>query len=165
MDQLEARAREMVGESATVTRDDPGADVRWTLLTLSVEPHRRGCRRFDAVQLGDELVVQVGEIGGRWELTADADGLDFAVRLLDACVAGRVHERMAPGRSAVTVLLEGGETFTETGHEPPHFYPIPGWRRLGRRVAYEPYVEPEEARRPGGGPPDVAGDGSGARRR
>ena len=143
MDQLETRAREMVGESVTVTREDPGSDVPWTLLMLTVEPLRSGARRFDVIQLGEELVVQIGEIGGRWELSTDADGLEFALLLLDACISGRVHERFAPRRSAVTVRLKNGETFTETGLEPPHLYPIPGWRHLGRRVAYEPYVDPE----------------------
>ena len=141
MDRLEARARELVGDSATVTREDPRSDVPWALLLLAVEPLRSGARRFDVVQLDDELVVQIGEVGGRWELTVDAEGMEFALLLLDACVAGRVHERFAPGRSAVTVWLANGETFTETGHEFPHFYPIPGWRHLGRRVAYEPYVD------------------------
>ena len=131
----------MVGRSASVTREDPGSDGAPTLTVLSVAPLRAGARRFDVVQLGDELVVQIGEIGGRWELTADAEGMDFALQLLDACVAGRVHERLAPGRSAVTVHLENGETFTETGYELPHLYPIPAWKHLGRRVAYEPYVD------------------------
>ncbi|RYJ02858.1 MAG: hypothetical protein EON52_18785 [Actinomycetales bacterium] len=143
MDRLEARARELVGDSATVTREDPGSDVPWTLLLLRVSPANPGARSFDVVQLGDELVVQIGEVGGRWGLTVDADGTEFALLLLDACIAGRVHERFAPGRSAVTVWLANGETFTETGYEFPHFYPIPGWRHLGRRVAYEPYVDAE----------------------
>ncbi len=137
----------MVGDSATVTREDHGPYVPWTLLMLTVEPLRSGARRFDVVQFGEELVVQIGEIGGRWELLADDDGLEFALLLLDACVAGRVHERLAPGRSAVTVHLDGGETLTETGYEPPHLYPIPGWKRLGRRVAYEPYVDDEPGQR------------------
>lgn len=141
MDQLEARARELVGDSATLTRENPGSDVPWTLLLLSVRPLNPGARSFDVVQLGDELIVQMGEVGGRWELVADEEGLDFALQLLEACVAGRVHERLAPGRSAVTVRLANGETLTETGHEFAHFYPIPGWRHLGRRVAYEPYVD------------------------
>ena len=147
IDELEARAREVVGDSATVTREDPGSDVAPTLSMLRVTPRRAGARAFDVVQLGDELIVQIGQIGGRWELTADADGLAFALRLLDACVAGRVHERLAPGRSAVTVHLDGGETLTETGYEPPHLYPIPGWKHLGRRVAYEPYVDDEPGQR------------------
>ncbi len=141
MDRLEARARELVGDSATVTREDPGSDVPWTLLLLKVRPVNPGARSFDVVQFGDELIVQMGEVGGQWELAGDEEGLDLALQLLESCVAGRVHERLAPGRSAVTVRLANGETFTESGYEFPHFYPIPGWRHLGRRVAYEPYVD------------------------
>ncbi|MET0415877.1 MAG: hypothetical protein ABW022_07650, partial [Actinoplanes sp.] len=42
-------------------------------LTVRVTPHRAGARSLQWIDFADEIILQVGEIGGRWELGADAD--------------------------------------------------------------------------------------------
>ncbi len=91
---------------------------------------------------GDELQVEtVGERGGRWELGRTEADAAFVEEVVRAVVAGRVTEVFAPNRSAVTVTFADGSADTETGYGPGGLLPLPGWRRRGRRVQYEPYQQ------------------------
>jgi hypothetical protein len=51
-----------------ISRPGPG-------LTVRVTPHRTGARPIDWTDFGDEIIVQVGDIGGRWELGPAPDDL------------------------------------------------------------------------------------------
>jgi hypothetical protein len=107
---------------------------------LSIEPHNPLSRSLDV--LGEQaLIVQLGDIGGRWELGyRDAD-LRLARELISAVVDGRVQERSAWGRESVTVTLEDGSKVTETGYDGclPSLVPLPGWRRWGRTTVFQRY--------------------------
>ena len=100
------------GATATVeiNRTDAGLDVR-------VTPHRprSACRPVD--QRRGKIVIQVGEIGGRWDLGVETDDIMFLQDLTMSVVAGRVSEVFASRRSRVTVALGDGSTVTETGYD------------------------------------------------
>ncbi|MBD1270910.1 hypothetical protein IDH50_11760 [Aeromicrobium tamlense] len=91
----------------------------------------------DAVEA---LQVQAGRHGGRWELGAAVEDVEFIWELARAVVAGHVVETFGPGRSRADVTLLSGEFVSETGYDTGRgWLPDPGWLRRGRRVAYSAY--------------------------
>jgi hypothetical protein len=92
---------------------------------------------------GEEILLQAGRLdrGGRWELDRTAEDVDFVERVVRAAIAGRVTETSAPARSRVEVTFEDGRVVHETGYEgcSSVLLPLPGWRRWGRVIHYEPY--------------------------
>ncbi len=87
-----------------------------------------------------EIIVSAGEIGGRWELGADADDLAFLRDLVMSVVAGRVSEVFSCRRSRVTVVFPDGSADTETGYEGlAGCLPLPLWPSWSRRTQYLPY--------------------------
>jgi hypothetical protein len=112
------------------------------VITLTeVRPNRRGALRVAWIVLADsEVILQAGEIGGRWELEQTEEDLSFLRRLTMSVIAGRVTETFGAGRSLVEVTLEDGHVESASTHnlfEAP--FPQPGWRLRGRRVQYAPY--------------------------
>lgn len=149
MRELLAYLRSLVGDSAAVTAHDhwatgPDGSVDRSRLpsirSVVVRPHNPGAL---AVGLTCEqwIVVEAGQVGGRWELGYEGADVARAKRLLDAAVAGRVAETFALGRSRVVVTLADGSTETETGYQGclTSLVPLPGWKRWGRTTQYEPY--------------------------
>ncbi|GLY33876.1 hypothetical protein [Kineosporia sp. NBRC 101731] len=90
----------------------------------------------------DEVVFEAGREGGRWELEPTAADLEFLGDLVAAVVAGRVVETFAASRSTVAFALSSGGIVRETGYGGGlvSLIPLPGWRRWGRRIQYEPYA-------------------------
>lgn len=127
-------AAELDGVAVTeIGRADSG-------LTVRVTPHRAGARSIEWIDFTDEIIVQVGEIGGRWELEADAEDLAFLDDLVTSVVAGRVWEVFAYRRSRVTVRLRDGSAVTETGYDGlGACLPLPWWPRWSRRTRYSSY--------------------------
>lgn len=131
-------ARQLAAEFADV------ADVEITRtgigLFVRVVPHRAGARSLVWSDHGDEIILEVGEIGGRWELDAEAVTLAFLRDVVLSVLAGRVSEVFAYRRSRVTVTLSDGSVVSETGYDGlTACLPLPLWPRWARRVRYEPY--------------------------
>jgi hypothetical protein len=135
---LQERVRGLVIE---LVRDRGSVDVSSygkDLEVISVTPRNPGARAI-WICFEDSLIVEVGEVGGRWELGYSEGSVDFLQELLESVIAGRVEEVFAPARSMVIVTLDGG-IVRETGHDGPKaLFPLPFWRRWGRRVRYMPY--------------------------
>ena len=93
---------------------------------------------------GNEILLQAGKLyrGGRWELDRSVEAVHFVERVVRAAIRGRVTEVSALARSRVEVTFEDGEVVHETGYEGclTVLVPLPGWRRWGRVIHYEPYA-------------------------
>jgi hypothetical protein len=122
-------------DAADVSIDE--ADMGWT---VTVSPRRPGARSVGWIDFGEQIIVQVGEFGGRWELAADEDDLAFLQHLTASVVAGRVSEVFGLRRSRVVVTLADGGRGTETGYDGlTGCLPLPLWPRWSRTVQYLPY--------------------------
>ncbi|MFJ6200200.1 hypothetical protein [Micromonospora sp. NPDC092111] len=127
-------ARELTGV-ATVEIDDVKGR-----LSVAVTPGNPDARAFGWTDFSDELVLQVGDYGGRWELEAGPEDVALLEDIVRSVIAGRVREVFAPGRSAISVTLADGSVETEIGGDAPAgCLPLPFWRRWSRSVQYAPY--------------------------
>ncbi|MFE4470196.1 hypothetical protein ACFRFH_15390 [Leifsonia sp. NPDC056824] len=137
-DELEAFARELVGATAIVEVGalENGAPY------IEVVPNRSGARAVNII--ADQWIVFAveGSGGGRWELAYDTTGRAFAQNALAAVTAGRLDERVAFGRSQLTLTFEDGSTHAETGYHGclAVITPQPGWRRWGEVRGAQPYA-------------------------
>jgi hypothetical protein len=131
-------ARTLSGELAgaaevTIAEIGPGFSV-------DVMPRRAGARSVSWVDFGGEIVVQVGEFGGRWEIGGDDEDLAFLEDIVRSVIAGRVSEVFAVARSRVVVTLADGSREAETGYDGlAGCLPLPLWPRWSRTVQYLPY--------------------------
>ncbi|HWH01064.1 MAG TPA: hypothetical protein VNV66_17525 [Pilimelia sp.] len=126
--------RELAG-AATVEIDSIEGGI-----SVTVTPTNPRARAFGWADFSDELVMQVGDYGGRWQLEAAAGDVALLEDIARSVIAGRVREVLAPGRSAVSVRLADGSVQTETGSEAPvGCIPMPFWRCWSRSVQYTPY--------------------------
>lgn len=141
--------RALVGDSAAVTAHnywvtEPDRSMDRgrppSIRSVLLRPHNPAALAV-ALTCEQWVVVEVGRVGGRWELGYEDADVEQAKRLLDAAVAGRVAETFALGRSRVVVTLADGSTETETGYQGclTSLVPLPGWKRWGRTTQYEPY--------------------------
>lgn len=106
---------------------------------VTVRPVNPAARDFGWVDFAGDVVLQIGEQGGRWELEMPHD-LEFLAELARSVIAGRVVEVFARRRSAVTVTLADGSTETEVGYDGlGGCLPLPFWRRWSRTVHYAAY--------------------------
>jgi hypothetical protein len=127
-------AQELVG-TATVEIDN--VEIGIVVTVTPTNPHGR---RFGWMDFAGQLVVEVGDYGGRWELEARPEDLAFLEDIARSVIAGRVREVFALGRSSVSVTLADGSVATETGYQAPAgCLPLPFWRRWSRSVRYAPY--------------------------
>ncbi|SCL55782.1 hypothetical protein GA0070608_1544 [Micromonospora peucetia] len=109
-------------------------------ISVTVTPHNPDARAFGWADFSDQLVLAVGDHGGRWELDAAPEDVALLEDIARSVIAGRVREVFAPGRSAVSVTLADGSVETEIGGEAPTgCLPLPFWRRWSRSVQYAPY--------------------------
>jgi len=85
--------------------------------------------------------VSVGHPGGRWELDYTDHDLSFARDVMTAVIDGRLSERTAFARSAVTITLPDGATHTEVGYDSclGALVPQPRWRTHGTLIRPAPY--------------------------
>ncbi|MDG4763168.1 hypothetical protein O7632_03450 [Solwaraspora sp. WMMD406] len=83
---------------------------------IDIVPCRAGTRSVSWADFGDEVIVQVGTYGGRWELGGGEQDLAFLEDLVRSVVAGRVVEVFGVRRSRVVVVLTDGTK--ETSHPP-----------------------------------------------
>jgi hypothetical protein len=109
---------------------------------VSAVPANPRSLAFSWIWMGD-VVFQAGRHGGRWELEPTAADLQFLDDVVAAVVAGRVVETFGAKRSAVAFTLADGNVAREVGYEVglAALIPLPGWRRWGRRIQYEPYAD------------------------
>ena len=107
---------------------------------LFLRPGRPDAQPVGWVDYGDELGVFVGEHGW-WRLERQPDDVDFIRLICDATIAGHGYEVTAPARSLVVLELADGQLARHIAGEGCllQFVPLPGWKRWGRRVAYQPY--------------------------
>ncbi|MFF3867582.1 hypothetical protein [Micromonospora sp. NPDC001898] len=127
-------ARELVGV-ATVDIDGIQAGI-----SVNVIPRNPDARAFGWTDFSDQLILQVGDYGGRWELETGPEDLALLEDIARSVIAGRVREVLAPGRSAISVMLADGAVETEVGGEAPvGCLPLPFWRRWSHSIQYAPY--------------------------
>ncbi|GGL92816.1 hypothetical protein GCM10009706_34140 [Curtobacterium citreum] len=149
MQELLPYLRALVGDTAEITPEnywasDPDGqgsnDEAPSIRTVYVQPHNVAALTFEII-CEQWIVVDLGQIGGRWELGYEDDDIAHAKRLVEAAVAGRVIETFALGRSRVTATFSDGTSETETGYEGclTSLVVLPGWTRWGRTIQYEPY--------------------------
>jgi hypothetical protein len=137
-DELERIAREVAGNHAHVVagRYPEGSPY------IEIMPFRVGARSVSIV--ADQWIVLAVESsgGGRWELDYDRSGLAFVRNALAAVAAGRLEERVAFGRSQVTLTFQDGTAQIESGYHGrlALLLPQPGWRRWGKIRAAVPYA-------------------------
>ncbi|MFY1632834.1 hypothetical protein ACN27F_06010 [Solwaraspora sp. WMMB335] len=109
-------------------------------ISVDIVPRRVGTRPVSWADFGDQIVVQVGDVGGRWEIGGGEEDLAFLEDIVRSVVAGRVVEVFGKSRSRVVVILADGTRETETGYEgPAGCLPMPLWPKWSRRVEYVPY--------------------------
>lgn len=131
-------ARALSGELAgaadvTIAEISPG-------ISVNVVPHRAGARSVGWADFGSEIVVQVGEFGGRWVIGGDDEDLAFLEDIVRSVIAGRVSEVFAVARSRVVVTLADGSREAETGYDGlAGCLPLPLWPRWSRKIQYLPY--------------------------
>ncbi|MGC5309241.1 hypothetical protein [Micromonospora zamorensis] len=127
-------AKELAGV-ATVQVDDIEGGI-----TVGVTPRNPNTRAFGWTDFSSEIVMAIGDHGGRWELGAGPEDVALLQDIARSVIAGRVREVFAPGRSAVSVTLADGSVETEIGGEAPiGCLPLPFWRRWSRTIHYGPY--------------------------
>lgn len=108
------------------------------MVRVEVSPRNPGALPITWTFVGDEIIVEAGRHGGRWEFGRTQSDVGFMTSLVQSVVAGRVRETFGPKRSRVEVTLEDGTTVMETGYV--SVVPRPGWRRRGQTVVYESYT-------------------------
>ncbi|WP_431926811.1 hypothetical protein [Micromonospora wenchangensis] len=127
-------ARELAGAAEVKIED-----TEWGL-SVTITPINRSARAFGWADFGDEIVLQIGEYGGRWELRQVPEDLAFLDDMARSVVAGRVREVLARKRSLVEVVMPDGSVETHTGYEGlAGCLPLPAWRRRSRSIQYAPY--------------------------
>lgn len=95
----------------TISETSPG-------ISVDVVPRCDGARSVSWADFGSEIVVQVGDLGGQWEIGGDDEDLAFLEDIVRSVIAGRVSEVFAVARSRVVVTLDDGSHEAETGYEP-----------------------------------------------
>lgn len=130
--------RELGDHAVVCLREFPGGRV------VDIEPHRQESRSVTWLEFAEEgtgsLVLQLGDLGGRWELDVTHEDVQFLEDMVRSVVAGRASETFGPGRSTVCVTLADGEVVGSTGGGLLAMLPVPGWYRRGRTVSYAPYA-------------------------
>jgi hypothetical protein len=127
-------AHELAG-AAEVKVENP----QWGL-AVTITPTNPDARAFGWADFGEEIVLQVGEYGGRWELRPVPEDLAFLDDMANSVVAGRVREVLARKRSLVEVVMPDGSVETHIGYEGlAGCLPLSAWRRRSRSVQYTPY--------------------------
>jgi hypothetical protein len=130
-------ARSEAGDAATVELTElDGVEIP----ILEVTPARTDARAISIVA-EQRLVVQVGQVGGKFELDWTTEHIAVASELVRSVVAGRGTERFGRSRSHVAVTTANGLEYAETGIDGclSALVPNPGWQRHGRLRAYAPY--------------------------
>lgn len=104
-------------------------------------PQPAGACPVNWLPLGDEIILEVGRGGCRWELASTPEDVAFLRDVVDAALDGRVSEVFGPARSCVTVTLaDGRRVTTEQSTVPRGCLPVPRWRRsTSNRMDYAPY--------------------------
>lgn len=140
---LESRLRSDMADFASVERGEflDGKGTSWKLRPVNPQSVPVQWLTF-----GDEIVIQAGQLnrGGRWELERKLEDVEFIEAVVRAAIAGRIVETSALARSCVEVTLENGQVIRETGYEGCLWglVPLPGWRRWGQVIHFEPYDSP-----------------------
>lgn len=137
-DEIDAALADMesdLGSVAEITRETQGPGF----VTLSVAPRNPKARPIWLCYLGDEIIIEAGNFGGRWELQRTREDVAFLIDLVQSITVGRVRETLGPKRSRLDVTLADGSTVAETGYS--SVVPRPGWRRRGPTVEYESFTE------------------------
>lgn len=109
------------------------------IVTIRATPHNDDAGSIWFSYLGDaEIVLGVGDDGGRWELDRSPADVAFFIDVVTSVMAGRVRETFGRGRSRVEVTLQDRSVAAETGYS--WLLPTPGWRGRGRTIQYKPYA-------------------------
>ena len=113
-------------------------------VTTRVNPPSIGSCNATWIEMSDsELILNVG-IVGRWEMNRDLVAVKQIEETIDAVVSGRVVRLFGWGRTTVIVTLADGRSETSTRYDGLPI-PLPGWRRIARRLVYVPWEAPESA--------------------
>ncbi|MFI1191859.1 hypothetical protein ACH4T9_01060 [Micromonospora sp. NPDC020750] len=127
-------ARELVGVATVEIVGIKGG------ISVDVTPRNPDAHAFGWTDFSDQLILQVGDYGGRWELGAGPEDVALLEDIARSVIAGRVRQVLAPGRSAISVMRADGTVETEVGGEAPAgCLPLPFWRRWSHSIQYAPY--------------------------
>ena len=132
LDKLEAWVAACAPGRASVSRFE--SDV-YDLVELVILPENPAAVSIDANAGREEMVLELGRAGARWELTYDDDQLELARAIVEAVAGGCTVEltRRWPPMASIT---RSGATRSGAGFVP--LLPIAGSRR-SRTAEYEPY--------------------------
>jgi hypothetical protein len=110
-------------------------------LQVDLLPRSKTAAQASWLEMGDaQIILGVGQRGGRWELGTDEDDLKFLESIIDAVLEGAVVETLAPGRARLVLTLASGERQkTSWAEAPGGCLPLPGWRFWGRTIRYSRY--------------------------
>lgn len=132
---LKARVADEFGESVNVSTNDQTPSVAVT----GIEPSDPDSCPVGWIEMGnDELIVDAGRQGGRWEMPRDMATVEFVERLVAAACAGRVTEQFR-GKGARLIATMPGGTVVRSFVWSAGARSRPFWRREGREVRYRPY--------------------------
>lgn len=131
---LEDEYKRRLASVASVHNDDSYGRASY------LRPSRPGAQPVGWVDYGDELGLYVGEYGW-WELERRPEDVDFIRLACDAVIGGNGYEVTAPARSLVVLMLADGQPARHINGQGCllQLVPMPGWKRWGQRVDYEPY--------------------------
>lgn len=143
LDAFEVALRAELSGLASVTREHvrnyPSPELYDVV--VEVEPVNPAAAPISWIASDVDVVLSVGRGSGpRWELDLDNDGLMGFEDVVRAGIDGRVRETFAWHRSFVEVLHDDGMVERSTGGGLMGLVPMPGWKRWGRHVRYEPYA-------------------------
>jgi hypothetical protein len=138
--ELVASLRNRYCDSVVTKESADGVAIETTRI---VPPTAGSCHAAWIEMAASELILVVGVVG-RWEMNRDLVAAERIEETIDAVVSGRVVRLFGWGRSTVIVTLADGRSETSTRYDGLPI-PLPGWRRIARRLVYVPWEAPKSA--------------------
>lgn len=135
---LEDRLRGELAGVATVERSEfEAGGFCW-----DVDPLNPRSLSVNWIEHGDGIILALGSRAERWELDRTAEDVEFIEAVARSAIAGQVVETFAMARGRVDATLPDGREVNQTTYQGCLFglIPLPGWRRWGTVVQYEPYA-------------------------
>ena len=107
---------------------------------LTIEPKRLGSASVWVVA-AEWIDLQIGDTNCRFTFCYTDDNITLVQEILRGVAAGEATEIRGPGRSLITVMIDGNTVQTYPGTESLFLalLPVPGWRSWGTRTVFPAY--------------------------